>query len=87
MNISENERHPLHMRAPGGCIPHACADGSGIMPVTCFTRERTVLADFGLTAFNRLRRERLVESRPGGPCRIPQRERTAVRTQLDSQEA
>lgn len=87
MNISRNEQRALHVLALGGCILHERGDGPKITTVTCFTREGLVLADFDLTAFNRLKRKRLIESRSGSPYRISKRGLTSVRAQLDNRGA
>lgn len=87
MNISRHEQRALHVLALGGRILHERPDGPKITSVMCVTREGMVLADFDLTAFNRLRRKRLIESRSGGPYQISKRGRISVRAQLDNQGA
>ena len=87
MNISRNEQRALHVLALGGRILHELGDGPKITAVMCVTREGMVLADCDLTAFNRLRRKRLIESRSGSPYRISKRGRITVRAQLDNQGA
>ncbi|HTN14383.1 MAG TPA: YjhX family toxin [Sphingomonadaceae bacterium] len=87
MNISRNEQRALHVLALGGRILHEREDGPKITSVTCVTREGMILADFGLDAFNRLRRKRLIESRSGSPYRISRRGLASVRAQLDNRGA
>ncbi len=87
MNISRNEQRALHVLALGGCILYERGDGRNITSGRCVTREGTVLADFDLTVFNRLRRKRLIESRSGSPYRISKRGLMSVRSQLDNQGA
>ena len=87
MNISRNEQRALHVLALGGRILHELGDGPKITAVMCVTRKGMVLADCDLTAFNRLWRKRLIESRSGSPYRISKRGRITVRAQLDNQGA
>ncbi|MBL8582967.1 MAG: YjhX family toxin [Rhizobiaceae bacterium] len=87
MNISKIEQRALHVLALGGHILHERGDGPKITAATCVTRDGMMLADFGLTVFNRLRQKRLIESRSGSPYRISKRGRIVVRSQLDNQGA
>ncbi len=84
MNISRTEQRILHVLALGGRILHARSDGGKVVDVACLTREGAILADYGLAAFQSLRRKRLIGSR-GAPCRISWKGRRSVRAQLDNQ--
>ena len=50
----------------------------------CFTRDGYVLANTGLSLFNRLRRRGFIASHGGAPYRITQPGLRAVRAQLDN---
>lgn len=74
----------LHALAQGGLIRHEHGDKGRISHIDCFTRDGYVLADCTLAIFAKLRSKRLIESRNGGPYRISQKGRTAVRPQPDN---
>ena len=84
MNISRNEQRALHVLALGGRVLHERDGGPKVTAVTCVTREGTILADFDLTTFTRLRQKRLIRSRSGSPYRISKRGLICVRAQLDN---
>jgi uncharacterized protein YjhX (UPF0386 family) len=84
MNISKAEQRVLHVLAQGGMIRHRRAETGHIIEALCFTRDGHILANTGLTLFNRLRRRGFIASRGGAPYRITQLGLRAVRAQLDN---
>jgi len=84
MNISKAEQRVLHVLAQGGMIRHRRDESGHIIEALCFTRDGHVLADNGLSLFNRLRRRGFIGSHDGAPYRITQAGLRAVRAQLDN---
>ena len=74
----------LHVLAQGGMIRHRRDESGHIIEALCFTRDGFVLANSGLSLFNRLRRRGFIASRGGAPYRITQAGLRAVRAQLDN---
>ena len=83
MNISKAEQRVLHVLAQGGMIRHRRNETGHIVEALCFTRDGYVLANTGLSLFNRLRRRGFIASHGGAPYRITQPGLRAVRAQLD----
>ena len=84
MNISKAEQRVLHVLAQGGMIRHRRNETGPIVEALCFTRDGYVLANTGLSLFNRLRRRGFIASHGGAPYRITQPGLRAVRAQLDN---
>ena len=84
MNISKSEQRVLHVLAQGGAIRHRRDETGRIVEALCFTRDGLVLADTGLSLFNRLRRRGFIASQGGAPYRVTQAGLRAVRAQLDN---
>ncbi|KGB56566.1 YjhX family toxin [Sphingopyxis sp. SE2] len=84
MNISKAEQRVLHVLAQGGMIRHRRNETGHIVEALCFTRDGYVLANTGLSLFNRLRRRGFIASHGGAPYRITQPGLRAVRAQLDN---
>lgn len=84
MNISKSEQRVLHVLAQGGAIRHRRDETGRIVEALCFTRDGFVLADTGLSLFNRLRRRGFIASQGGAPYRVTQAGLRAVRAQLDN---
>lgn len=84
MNISKAEQRVLHVLAQGGIIRHRRGESGHIVEALCFTRDGHVLANTGLSLFNRLRRRGFIASRGGAPYRITPTGLRAVRAQLDN---
>jgi hypothetical protein len=84
MNISKAEQRVLHVLAQGGMIRHRRNETGHIVEALCFTRDGHVLANTGLSLFNRLRRRGFIASHGGAPYRITQPGLRAVRAQLDN---
>lgn len=84
MNISKAEQRVLHVLAQGGMIRHRRDETGHIVEALCFTRDGHVLANTGLSLFNRLRRRGFIASHGGAPYRITQPGLRAVRAQLDN---
>ena len=84
MNISKSEQRVLHVLAQGGAIRHRRNETGRIVEALCFTRDGFVLADTGLSLFNRLRRRGFIASQGGAPYRVTQAGLRAVRAQLDN---
>ena len=84
MNNSKAEQRMLHVLAQGGMIRHRRNESGHIIEALCFTRDGHVLADTGLSLFNRLRRRGFIGSQGGAPYRITQAGLRAVRAQLDN---
>ena len=74
----------LHVLAQGGMIHHRRSENGQIIEALCFTRDGHVLANTGLSLFNRLRRRGFIGSQNGAPYRITQAGLRAVRAQLDN---
>jgi uncharacterized protein YjhX (UPF0386 family) len=87
MNVSRSEQRVLHVLALGGSILHDRNEGPKVTSITCVTREGSVLSDCTMSAFIRLRKKRLIESRSCSPYRISQRGRLSARAQLNNQGA
>ena len=62
----------LHVLAQGGMIRHRRGENGHIVEALCFTRDGYILADTGLSLFNRLRRRGFIGSLYGAPDRITQ---------------
>ena len=84
MNISKAEQRVLHVLAQGGMIRHRRNETGHIVEALCFTRDGHVLANTGLSLFNRLRRRGFIASHGGAPYRITQPGLRAVRAPLDN---
>ena len=84
MNISKAEQRVLQVLAQGGMIRHRRNETGHIVEALCFTRDGYVLANTGLSLFNRLRRRGFIASHGGAPYRITQPGLRAVRAQLDN---
>ena len=84
MNISKSEQRVLHVLAQGGAIRHRRDETGRIVEALCFTRDGFVLADTGLSLFNRLRRRGFIASQGGAPYRVTPAGLRAVRAQLDN---
>lgn len=84
MNISKSEQRVLHVLAQGGAIRHRRNETGRIVEALCFTRDGFVLADTGLSLFNRLRRRGFIASQGGAPYRVTPAGLRAVRAQLDN---
>lgn len=84
MNISKAEQRVLHVLAQGGMIRHRRDEDGRLIEALCFSRDGFVLADTGLSLFNRLRRRGFIGSYGGAPYRITQAGLRAVRAQLDN---
>ncbi len=74
----------LHVLAQGGMIRHRRDESGHIIEALCFTRDGFVLANTGLSLFNRLRRRGFIASHGGAPYRITPAGLRAVRAQLDN---